>query len=160
MEIELNYKLTGTGWAECYIEIYGRFCKVTASYLSDALGDLVSAVNYIFNSEYEIKSSFTEEPGEYRWILIPQKNNGLQIKIIDFPQTWNQKPDEEGELMFDVTVSKYEFSLAILNMLETLLSEYGVLEYKKQWVKHDFPVGDYRSLCIKLGRKPMKCLFM
>jgi len=42
-------------------------CKLTASYLSDALGDLVNAVNY----------SFTEEPGEYRWILIPQEKKWL-----------------------------------------------------------------------------------
>ncbi|RKZ51840.1 MAG: hypothetical protein DRR16_07680 [Candidatus Parabeggiatoa sp. nov. 3] len=84
----------------------------------------------------------------------------MQIKIIVFHQTFRQKPDDDGELIFDVTVSKYEFSLAILNMLETLLSEYGVLGYKKQWVSYGFPLEDYRHLCLSVGKKTNEMLIV
>jgi hypothetical protein len=43
-EVDLHYDLTGTGWSECRVSIGDSRCDLTASYLSDALGDLAAAV--------------------------------------------------------------------------------------------------------------------
>jgi hypothetical protein len=156
-DIELSYTLIGHGWAECEIEIYGLSCILIVSYLSNALHDLIDAVNYILNSEYDINFCFIEEPGENRWVLRPEDKKNLHIKIIAFPQIWSNKADEEGELIFEANVSKYDFSLAVLEMLENLLSEQTLLEYEAQWGS-SFPVKEYRHLCFNLGRKPIEHL--
>jgi len=44
MSVQISYELAGTGWAECVIRINDATATVTASYLSDALDDLASAV--------------------------------------------------------------------------------------------------------------------
>ena len=43
MGVEFSYELTGAGWAECTLRIGEQCVTVTASYLSDALGDLAAA---------------------------------------------------------------------------------------------------------------------
>ncbi len=43
MALQIDYKLTGSGWAECTIADGEKSCTVTVSYLTDALGDLVLA---------------------------------------------------------------------------------------------------------------------
>lgn len=44
MAISVQYNLTGAGWSECIIEIRYQQAHLTASYLSDALADLLDAV--------------------------------------------------------------------------------------------------------------------
>lgn len=64
--IEFHYELTGTGWAECNISIGGSRCELTASYLSDALGDFASAIEDLLRWDTDARARFVEEPGEYR----------------------------------------------------------------------------------------------
>lgn len=69
-EAEINtkilYKVFDHGWSACIVDIAGKTRKVTASYLTDALADLLDATNLIFQGEATVKFSFEEEPGEYR----------------------------------------------------------------------------------------------
>ena len=44
MAIVIHYNLTGSGWSECIVEINGQKALLTASFLSDALADLLNAV--------------------------------------------------------------------------------------------------------------------
>lgn len=73
MSVELTYELTGTGWADCRIRIDDVVATVTASYLSDALGDRASGIAALLREHPEARVSFWEEPGEYRWILEGRK---------------------------------------------------------------------------------------
>jgi hypothetical protein len=67
-EVEFLYELTGTGWSECRLSIGDARCEVTASYLSDALGELASAVEDVLRwPGVDARAVFVEEPGEYRW---------------------------------------------------------------------------------------------
>ena len=44
LPVEFKYRLVGTGWAEARIEDEEAWAGLTASYLSDALGNLLEAV--------------------------------------------------------------------------------------------------------------------
>ncbi len=44
MAVSVTYNLIGASWAECLLEVGEQQARVTASYLSDALGDLLQAV--------------------------------------------------------------------------------------------------------------------
>lgn len=151
MDIAIEYKLTGTGWSECTLDVYGQQCQVTASYLSDALLELSSGVSHVLGTGTEARFSFDEEPGEYRWILRRLEGDGLSVRILAFDELWGHQPDEEGSLTFDVTCSVREFSQALLNALNQLLDEYGVEGYNDKWHQSEFPYDQYRTLCAQLG---------
>src|SRR5215470_15910477 len=101
MGITFAYHLAGSGWAECTIAIDEQRASVTASYLSDAFGDLLSAVIRMVEGQPEATASFAEEPGEYRWRFFRKEPDRLHIRILEFPNLWGNWPDEEGEGVFD-----------------------------------------------------------
>lgn len=41
--LKIDFRLTGSGWAECTVHADSHECEVSASYISDALGKLVLA---------------------------------------------------------------------------------------------------------------------
>ena len=45
MALNITYRLTGIGWVECTVADAGNTCTVTASYLSDALHNLILCAN-------------------------------------------------------------------------------------------------------------------
>ena len=67
MVVSFEYRLTGRGCSECIVEIDDKSASLTASYLSDALADLLDAVVSIVQGNDEVTVSFMEEPGEYQW---------------------------------------------------------------------------------------------
>jgi len=52
--VEFRYQLAGTGWSECRLSIGDTRCEITASYLSDALGDLAAAVEDVLRSPFTL----------------------------------------------------------------------------------------------------------
>jgi len=151
MDVTVDYRLTGAGWSSCTIDLYGRSCVVTASYLSDALRELVSATNHVLAGAKEARFRFDEEPGEYRWILSSTGDGGLLVKILEFPQLWGEEPDSEGKSVLEATCPAKLFGEAVLLSLNRLLDEHGLFGYWEKWVEADFPVDGYRTLCSRLG---------
>jgi hypothetical protein len=154
VDIEIQYKIVGAGWSECVLDVYGQTCTVTASYLSDALGEFVKAVNHILGGGNEARFSFDEEPGEYRWILKRNEDNALLITIIEFPDLWGDKDDSEGKVIFEATCQAHEFGKALLVSLNGLLDDYGIVGYKEKWVDAEYPVEQYNELCSHVGISP------
>ena len=68
--VSVTYDLAGTGWAECIVELDGHRAHLSASYLSDALGELLRAVVNLLKGADEQTVSFYEESGEFRWRLL------------------------------------------------------------------------------------------
>ena len=128
--VTIDYKLTGTGWAICHIDLFGTRYTVTASYLSDALLALVNGTNHLLAGGAEARFSFDEEPGEYRWILRRTGDGGLAVRILAFPQLWGGKPDEDGDVLADATCQLGEFARALLLALNSVLEEVGVAGYR------------------------------
>ncbi len=80
MSVYVSYRLIERGWLECTIGIDNQYATVTASYLSDALGDLLGAVIRIVEGESDATASFAEEPGEYRWRGIDRVRPGTSSR--------------------------------------------------------------------------------
>lgn len=144
MSLEIDYNLTGTGWAECTIADGDRSCTVTASYLSDAFGDLViSAVALLrwFNS---ISFSFQEEPGEFKWVFTLNPNNQVELAIFDcYNENLHKRP---SQLLFQTVVTPVTFGNAVLDAGNKLLKEYGEVGYHEKWVEHPFPTESLNEL--------------
>jgi hypothetical protein len=51
------------GWADCTVRADGNDCKLSASYLSDALGKLILAASAVLADAHSVSVGFDEEPG-------------------------------------------------------------------------------------------------
>jgi hypothetical protein len=66
---EFSYRVVSSGWSETRVVDDKNHAVLVASYLSDALGDLIEAVAVIAEGATAARCSYEDEPGEYRWIF-------------------------------------------------------------------------------------------
>ena len=154
MPLTIDYRLTGTGWAECAVSDGASSCVVTASYLSDALRNLILAATAVVSYFTQVTFCFEEEPGEYRWVLTSPRPNEIELRILDFQSVWSMSPDSEGKLIFHTKCLPREFAEAALTAATKILTDLGESGYAKQWAMHPFPIaqlGELNRLLVASG---------
>jgi len=144
--MKLRYNLVGTGWSETTVEDGKRVIKVSASYLSDALGDLARGAIAVQRGSPEVRFAFAEEPGEYRWVLKKIDAESYDWRILEFTKLWGNEPDEVGSVILECSIPRVAFAKTVLQALEDVRHQEGETEYKKKWVQHDFPSKELTEL--------------
>lgn len=146
MNLKISYKLTGMGWSECELSDGKSSCTITASYLSDALGNMVLAATAIASNFSKASFSFDEEPGEYRWVISSPRLNEIELSILSFSELWGGQPDSDGKLIFNTCCLPVTFATAVLECATEVLNTYGIEEYEKRWAEHKFPSTQFQEL--------------
>lgn len=146
MNLHLDYQITSLGWAKCGIGDGNTTCTISASYLGDALGDLVLAACAALRYFGRISFSFEEEPGEYRWVIESPRLNEIGVRIYEFSESRGSKPDAEGTLLFSTTCLPRSFAQAVHIAASRLLNELGESGYLEKWAEHPFPMLPFREL--------------
>ncbi len=157
MSFTIDYKLTssGSGWAECTISDGEQSCTITASYLGDALGDLVLAANAMLHWYNGVSFSFQEEPGEYRWeFRWLQSNNDFELKISEAYRDYEKDGHLEYHVVFQTVVTPKSFGKAVHETATKLLAEYGEQGYLEKWVLYPFPSEGMSELTRLLAEVP------
>jgi hypothetical protein len=155
----INYRLTGTGWAECEVRAGAKTTTVTASYMNDALGQLATATLLLRMGAPAAQVSFEEEPGEYRWSFDWHRStsgnvDSLRVRIWWFDKCWQSRPDDDvRELILDEIVESTSFYHGMRRMLDEVLSVYGEDQYKEMWGE-PFPIGVQETLNALLDQWP------
>ena len=139
MKLNVIFRLSGVGWADCLLTDEISSCTVTASYTSDALRHLVLAATAVLSGFRSMRFSFEEEPGEYRWVVSSPRFNEVEIAILAFPNLWADQPDAEGALRFRTTCRPRVFADAVNRAATGLLAEVGEHGYAEQWPGYSFP---------------------
>jgi hypothetical protein len=145
VSVTFTYRLTGFGWSESTLVIGEHRAMLTASYLSDALGELLGAVVRIVEGEPEATASFTEEPGEFRWRMFRVGSDRLLVRILDFAGIWGNRLDEEGKPILEGECRLRTFAGAVLSASQRLLEEHGCEGYREKW-RHEFPLSRQEKL--------------
>jgi hypothetical protein len=148
--LSIAYRLTGAGWSECDLASGNVSVTISASYLGDALGDLARAVLAIVRGEAFSRSSFDEEPGEYRW-LFTRDGNRVWIRVLAFDDLWGKQSDEKGKEVFRAEASVDELAGALVTALDAVLKDYGTTGYREKWIEHDFPASEHAALAAAVG---------
>lgn len=148
--ILFSYDLVGTGWAECTLEVKNKKVKITASYLSDALGDLSMAIYKALCGEKDSRAIFTDEPGEYRWIFKKANEKITELKIIKYIDYDLNLPDEDGVVIFEENIDLLEFSNAFVEEVSKLIERYGLDGYRETWHLYDYPQKTIDKIRVKL----------
>jgi hypothetical protein len=140
-EVHFHYELTGAGWSECRFSVDGSRCELTASYLSDALGELAAAVEDVLRwPNVDARAVFAEEPGEYRWRFLAAGEHRVVVKIIEFSE-WRRKDDSAGNVIFEAECRRYDLGRAMADELRRLHGTLGERGYREKWVNHEFPTA-------------------
>src|SRR5664279_1329088 len=147
--VEFHYRLTGTGWSEARLADDRGSATITASYLSDALGELLEAVGLLLEGAPAARCSWDEEPGEYRWIF-DRDEETVRLRVLGFRGLWGNEPDERGSTVFETVQTLRALASAIAAGAQTVLDEYGEEGYKAKWIEHSFPTGHLATIREKL----------
>jgi hypothetical protein len=144
--VSISYVLTGRGWSECTITINEHRATITASYLSDALGDLIGATIRIMEGQTDATASFAEEPGEYRWRMTRRDADRISVQIFEFEQLWSNQSDDEAKTVLQAECRLRTFAGALLSAANDVLTKHGLQGYRSDWVTHEFPTARLQRL--------------
>lgn len=148
MKFDFVYDLTGAGWAEAIISAEDHRVQMTASYLSDALGDLTQAIVDLFDGEQTVSTFFMDEPGEHRMSIMKIDGGSVLIEIDRFNDwlSWELDEEKNGERVFAAEVELIELASKIEDSLERIFAKFGIDGYKEKWIEHDFPIANQEKL--------------
>ncbi len=138
--LEFTYRVTGKGWSRARIADEHAWVELTASYLSDALGDLLEAVGWILEGAAEARCSWQEEPGEYRWIFT-REGSDVRLRILAFADQMVMQPDDEGQLVFETVQPESVLAATIADGAQAVLAEMGETAYLAEWIDAPFPTA-------------------
>ncbi|CAN5579922.1 hypothetical protein BH10ACI2_BH10ACI2_24540 [soil metagenome] len=148
MTFDFEYELTGSGWAAAVISTEDRRFQMTASYLSDALGDLLQALIDLMEGKHKVSFTFMDEPGEHRVSItkIDVRKVLMEIDWFDDWLSWGMDDEKKGKRVLDLELELPELTNKVKNSLDQIIKKYGLSGYKAKWVEHDFPVHNYEKL--------------
>jgi hypothetical protein len=146
LDLTINFEVSGTGWAKCTLHSAESVSTITASYLSDALRRLVLAATAVVSGFSQVTFCFDEEPGEYRWIISSPRINEVTVDIRKFGELWGERPDADGEHIFQTKCLPVTFASAVSKAANTVLASMGESEYAEKWSEHPFPTAQLQEL--------------
>lgn len=146
----MDYRLTGEGWCAADVSIGEQRAHLTASYLSDALGDVVRAGADIAAGASTVRVTWAEEPGCYLW-KFDLHGVHLELEIWWYADdAWlnrgHEHKGDDGHLVLYAECEASALCGAIAAAAHTVLTVHGVDGYLRQWGLHSFPADDLRHL--------------
>lgn len=148
--MEFTFRLIGIGWAEVTIGDDHHRLRMRASYLFDALGDLLGALELLLNGQKEASSSMLDEPGQHLW-LFTASDDSVFLRILQLEEWTVIDPQSTGSTVFETTQPLDEVARAIVAGAEAALGVYGPDAYYEEWVYHPFPIARLQRLKDRLG---------
>jgi hypothetical protein len=153
--IAFSYRLTGVGWAEAELAAGSQTIHLTASYLSNALDDLLKAIEEVLDGSPHSEACWAEEPGQFRWDF-ERGASELQVRIFVEEGTRREWPEpgweapagahtndtEEGVEFsaFSASAPVAAVAQAIADGAGRVLEQEGELGYWEEWLEARFPV--------------------
>ncbi len=132
-----------SGRAEGRLADDEAWAGLTASYLSDALGNLLEAVGVLLEGADEAACSWDEEPGEYRW-LFTRTGQTVHLRVLALPDQFPPRPDADGTLVFETRQSLQVLAAVVAEGAAAVLATHGEQKYLDLWVDHPFPTDTLR----------------
>jgi hypothetical protein len=143
--VQFNYEIVGVGWARASAGDADSKVELTASYLGDALGDLLEAIGILLEGGTAARCSWEEEPGEYRWIFT-RDGDEVRLVILALPDNFPPMPDEDGVEVYRTTEPLVDLATSIADAAQRVLDQYGEAEYLRWWIDAPFPTAHLQMI--------------
>lgn len=144
----VNYKLSGSGWADFTIFDGVQTHQFAVTYMHDSLLELSEATIRLLLGSKNRSVSFLDEPGELKMEL--EKTSDLVITVKgkwykDY-YSWNLVSSEDYKELFYFETDLIQFSKSVLWNMDEIWNEYGSSGYKAKWQNTPFPHSNYLKL--------------
>jgi len=136
--IDFEFRLFGVGWGEGRLVIGDSSVIVVASYLSDALGDLLSALRSLTEGAADANASWYDEPGEVQWVF-GRDGPSVHVQVVNVGATRSRR-------WLDEQVPLVELMRAFAEGARGVVSRHRVSGYEEVWARHPFPTADLDAL--------------
>jgi hypothetical protein len=130
MSVRLTLEIEA-GWADWHIALGESTATITASYLSDGIGDMAASVASLLRGAADSQVTFAEEPGEYQWSF-ERRGDRVRILIIASPGLIAD-PAQGEAIVLDAECRLRTYAGQLVTELERLASEFGPAGYEKRW---------------------------
>jgi hypothetical protein len=140
--LRITWTLTGVRWADCSLEDHRGKIEVTASYISDAPEEFLTAVARLVAGEAETRAQFEAEPTAFRWIFYRQGED-TWIRLLGLRQ--GSDHDNRGTEIWSGQPSIHQLARAVIRCFDEVAQTYGESGYRGKWGEH-FPRTDLEAL--------------
>ncbi len=130
--MRFEFSLSGSGGADAEVADEVSRASIPASYISNALGDLLYAVWRITQGESTSRCSWDDEPGEWRWIMT-RDDREVSLRILWFDGRRPPRADEHGELIYQTQQDVRVFARAFALGASRTLAENGEEGFRDRW---------------------------
>lgn len=144
-DLRFAYRLVGVGWGEATVSQGEREATIAVSYLSDALGDLTTAVVALLGGAEEQTVRWLAEPGEYRWHFA-REGARVRVRLMWVPEHEVRRTAPREEEIFVASCALARLAAQVRGALRQLLAEHGTDGYLARWRNHPFPMEDFQRL--------------
>jgi hypothetical protein len=140
--MSVTWSLNGHGWADIVVADHQAEVEVTASYISTAPEDLLTAVARLVLGENETRAQFEAEPTAFRWIF-RREGDDVSIRLLELSDGGTH--DHAGTEIWSSRQTVDALARAVIRCFDEVETKYGVSGYRGKWGEH-FPGSELRAL--------------
>ncbi|MFG2339891.1 hypothetical protein [Streptomyces yangpuensis] len=140
--LRLTWALSGPGWADCVVSDHRSEVEVTASYLTSAPEDLLTAVTRLTTGGTECRAQFEAEPTAYRWIFY-REGAHVWIRLLELAH--GSAHDNRGTEIWSTQQDIDVVARAVIRCFDEVVAEHGESAYRGKWGEH-FPRTELEAL--------------
>lgn len=140
--LRITWTLAGSGWADCVLEDHRARVELTASSITSAPEELLTAVARLVAGEPETRARFEAEPTAYRWIL---RREGVNAWIRVLELRHGGDPDTKGTEVWSGRLGIDQLARTVIRCFDEVARAYGESGYRGKWGEH-FPRTELEAL--------------
>ncbi|MFE9768888.1 hypothetical protein ACFYPC_30970 [Streptomyces sp. NPDC005808] len=140
--IRITWTLGAHGWADCVIEDDQAKAELTASYISSAPEEFLTAVARLVAGETEARAQFEAEPTAYRWIFYREAVD-VWIRLLELRR--GSDHDNRGTEIWSFQLPIDALARTVVRCFDEVSRTYGESAYRGKWGEH-FPRTELEAL--------------
>jgi hypothetical protein len=141
-DLRLTWILSGRGWADCTVADHEAETVITASYITAAPEELLTAVVGLLVGESETRAQFEAEPTVFRWIFY-REDESVWIRLLQLPDSSHH--DRAGTEIWTSWQTVDTIARAVIRCFDDIARTHGESGYHGKWC-HPFPRTELEAL--------------
>jgi hypothetical protein len=141
-KMSFTWTLAGHGWADCTVADDQTEAEATASYITTAPEDLLTAVARLILGEKETRARLEAEPTTFRWIF-HREGNDVWVQLLELADSG--KHDKAGTELWSSWQTVDTLARAFIRGFDEVAHKYGESGYHGKW-GHPFPRIELEAL--------------
>jgi hypothetical protein len=128
--MSFTWTLSGTGWADCTVADEQAASDATASYITAAPEEILTAVARLVLGEKETRAQFEAEPTAFRWIF-HREDTDVWIQLLELPD--GSKHDKAGTEIWSSWQTIDTLARAVIRGFDDIAHKHGESGYHGKW---------------------------